>query len=711
MNRSLVYSIGLALSYIFFSSALSTAISDYYPHKSLNSPSNLGETGLMELPSAKFMEPASLRLNFSASFPNEYTGLTASPFSWMEASYRYAEIKNKLYGPAAYSGNQSWKDKGFDLKIKLLNQSYYFPHIAVGLRDIAGNGNFSSEYIVATKSFGNLDVTSGIGFGVLGSDNSIRNPLVSIDQGFKSRSGEFGLGGDFRVGNWFSGPAAIFGGLEYSIRKYGLKFIAEYDTSNPDISPFNPITVKSRINLGVNYNVSDSLQLRAGFERGTNFRIGFALKGNFYQDTIPKPKPKNVISLDDEQRKNIERNSQIFYTSLNKSLRQESLIIQAATLEEKEASVSVASTKYRSPVRAAGRTARIVSALAPEKVDRINVHIMNGDFEVSTFHLNREKFDSAENAKGSPSEIIQRSTLASYTNDPLILNSDFELKYKFPEIYWTMAPALKHQIGGPEGFYLGQLFWKTDITTKLNRYFSLHTSFGVNIYDTFNNFNNPSQSTIPKVRSDIQDYLREGKNNLQRFQLQYMYSPINDVFTRFDFGYMEEMFGGIGGEILYRPFSEDYALGFSLHKVKQRGYKQRFSFRDYETTTGHMTFYYDFPFGITSGLAVGKYLAGDKGFTLDLSRRFESGFTLGVFATKTNLSEEEFGEGSFDKGFYLSVPTSLFYSDFRTGNIQFGLHPLTKDGGSRLVQHNSLYGIVADSNKRSLLRDWNDLME
>ena len=126
MNTSPTYLIGLALSYILFSSSLSASISDYYPHKSLNSPSNLGETGLMELPSAKFMEPASLRLNFSASFPNEYTGLTASPFSWMEASYRYAEIKNKLYGPAAYSGNQSWKDKGFDIKIKLLNQSYYF---------------------------------------------------------------------------------------------------------------------------------------------------------------------------------------------------------------------------------------------------------------------------------------------------------------------------------------------------------------------------------------------------------------------------------------------------------------------------------------------------------------------------------------------------------------------------------------------------------
>ena len=74
----------------------------------------------METPNARFMGEASLRLNFTSSFPNEYTSLTGTPFSWFEATYRYAEVKNKLYGPAAYSGNQSYKDKGFDLKFRLL---------------------------------------------------------------------------------------------------------------------------------------------------------------------------------------------------------------------------------------------------------------------------------------------------------------------------------------------------------------------------------------------------------------------------------------------------------------------------------------------------------------------------------------------------------------------------------------------------------------
>ena len=73
------------------------------------------------------------------------------------------------------------------------------------------------------------------------------------------------------------------------------------------------------------------------------------------------------------------------------------------------------------------------------------------------------------------------------------------------------------------------------------------------------------------------------------------------------------MFGGIGGEVYYRPFKSNFSTSLQFHKVKQRDYKQRFDFRDYEVETGHLGFYYDFPKGISAQLLVGKYLAGDKG--------------------------------------------------------------------------------------------------
>ena len=133
-----------------FSPSILSSIEDYYLYNVTSGPSNYGNTGILETPNARFMEEGSMRFNFSSSFPNEFTSLTASPFSWLEATYRYSEIKNKLYGPSSYSGNQSFKDKGFDIKFLLSEEKYYLPAISLGLRDIAGTGLFSSDFLLET---------------------------------------------------------------------------------------------------------------------------------------------------------------------------------------------------------------------------------------------------------------------------------------------------------------------------------------------------------------------------------------------------------------------------------------------------------------------------------------------------------------------------------------------------------------------------------
>ena len=704
-NKLLLTGVCLLASY-----ASKASIDDYYPYKVLPSASNYGNTGILEMPNARMMQEGQLRWNFSASYPNEFTTLTASPFNWLEATYRYTEIKNEKYGPSGYSGNQTLKDKGFDIKALIKKETYYFPAIALGLRDIAGSGDFSSEYLVGTKKYGKLDLTLGLGWGVLGTDNNIGNPLKSIREGFGTRNDTSDLGGSFTVKNWFSGKTALFGGIEYDIPKRGLRLKMEYDTSNPDF--YEKVSkVHSRFNVGVDYSLSENLNITTAFERGSQFRVSFKLTGNFLNDSIPKPKPKKVAKLNKQQQENVKNNKGIFYTSLNLNLRQEGILIQGAELRDDEVDVAIATGRFFSATRPVGRTARMTAALAPDEVKKINIYHMNGDLEVAKFSIGRDYFERADNNKLSSAELLELSTIESPNEDALYSRAEFQPTVTFPEFNWSMSPGLNHQIGGPEGFYLGQLFWKTDFTFKFRRNLLLYSSLGFNIYDTFDDFANPSQSSIPKVRSDIQEYLSEGKNNIQRIQLEYFSQPFKDVFTRFDLGYLEPMFGGVGGEVLWRPFEKNYSIGFSLHKVKQRDYDQLFSFRDYQTTTGHLGIYYDFPYQIRSQLLIGKYLAGDKGATIDLSRRFQSGFSLGIFASKTNLSAEEFGEGSFDKGFYFSIPTQLFYADFSTGIISFGLHPLTKDGAAKLQQHNTLISIVGDQNRDSMIRDWDNLLK
>ena len=83
-------------------------------------------------------------------------------------------------------------------------------------------------------------------------------------------------------------------------------------------------------------------------------------------------------------------------------------------------------------------------------------------------------------------------------------------------------------------------------------------------------------------------------------------------------------------------------------------------------------------------LSGGRYLAKDSGITMNMSKTFKTGFVLGFYATKTDISAYEFGEGSFDKGIYFSIPLDLVSKNYRKNNARFVWKNLTRDGGAML---------------------------
>ena len=159
------------------------------------------------------------------------------------------------------------------------------------------------------------------------------------------------------------------------------------------------------------------------------------------------------------------------------------------------------------------------------------------------------------------------------------------------------------------------------------------------------------------------------------------------------------MFGGYGAEYLWKPFKSNLSIGVSFYQVKQRDFEQRFGFNNYKTNTGHANFMYFHPnSGLNLDLSIGQYLAGDKGFTFDLSRRFKSVFKIGAYFTRTNISKVEYGEGSFDKGFYFEMPLNIFQSNSGKGFTNFTIQPLTRDCGAKLKTSNPLiYSIISGS--------------
>ncbi|MDE0811415.1 MAG: YjbH domain-containing protein, partial [Alphaproteobacteria bacterium] len=205
---------------------------------------------------------------------------------------------------------------------------------------------------------------------------------------------------------------------------------------------------------------------------------------------------------------------------------------------------------------------------------------------------------------------------------------------------------------------------------------------------------------------------QEGQDNLVRFQTNYFGMAAPDIYYRFTAGYFEEMFGGYGTEVIYRPRASRWAISTDVNYVRQRAYDQRLDFLNYTVTTGHLNVYYDVPWkDLHTSIHIGQFLAGDRGAQFRVGRRFDSGVFVGSWFTLTNVPFEEFGEGSFDKGFFFVIPFELFSlrSSRASGGIAF--RPLTRDGGQMLNIRPRLYDLTSGGRDIEVTRDWDQLMQ
>ena len=223
------------------------------------------------------------------------------------------------------------------------------------------------------------------------------------------------------------------------------------------------------------------------------------------------------------------------------------------------------------------------------------------------------------------------------------------------------------------------------------------------LVDNFEKFQQRGVSRLPQVRTNLREYAVTSDFTIPNMALKHMGKLADGHYYGVYGGLLEQMFAGVGGEYLYRPMNGRFAVGVDMNKVRQRAFEQDFDLQDYEVNTGHVTAYVDTGFeDILATVSVGQYLAGDKGVTLDFSREFNNGVRMGAFATRTNVSAEDFGEGSFDKGIYMTVPFSAFFTKSIPGDAVFLWRPITRDGGAKLNRGFSLYGQTDVRNPKTL---------
>jgi hypothetical protein len=576
-----------------------------------------------------------------------------------------------------------------------------------------------------SKRFKNIDFSFGIGWGTL-SGNKIKNPLTYISDAYQERIDidDDTQGGEVNFGKLFKGDAGYFGGVEIVIpNTSGLRMKIEYDGTDymkegfplgRESFSFAFKSVKqpsSKFNLGFVFPVNRNLQLKLAQTKGNNINFGFSVNTSWgRENAVQKRDPIKQVNNQDIVKKVNSRNDLYLYRSALNKLRENNFYLQSADFKNDTFIVNYTQSNHTSHIRALGRVATILDQVSPEKIKTFKIINTNATVPLYTAEIDRESF--VRHQQDNLYKLAAKDINLSSSNYKLG-DHEYSPKINFPVNFFSFAPVVRSQIGGPDGFFFGDLRLSISNETLFSRNMNLLTSASIGITSNLNEITLPSDSIIEHVRTDIVKYLQQSeKYNIKRLQFNYFASLSDNIYAKFSAGLMEEMFGGFGGEVLYRPFNQNFGIGAEIWRVKQRAYDMLFSFRDYETTTGHINAYYTHHQSkVTIALKGGRFLAEDSGINFDFSRRFKTGLTIGAFFSLTDISEEEYGEGSFDKGFYFMIPVETFLGRYAKRNLGWGLRPLTRDGAAYLNHSYYLWGMTEAGTKINLTRDWDDLYE
>lgn len=645
-----------------------------------------GGVGLWQTPTARMAPDGSLSLNYTDNEEYRFWSATLQLFPWMESTVRYTDVRTRLYSlDPAFSGNQTLKDKGIDVKFRLLQESYYIPQVSVGFKDIGGTGFFDSEFIAASKAFGPLDFHLGIGWGYLGTDGNISNPFCRVADRFCQREEGFsGSGGTVEFDKFFKGDASLFGGVEYATPLDGLLLKLEYEGKNYINDRAGNLAQDSHWNVGAVYRWK-SLDFTLNYQRGNT--IGFGVTYNLNMHTSKQLKidnpPRSLL-----QQKGASSMQELDRKQLYKDLYNSAGFALSATYQtEKKMTFYGTQTNYRDTDESIGRIGRIIASELPEDISQYHIVENAGLVPMLETVIDADAFKSAARLESLEPDIKATYSRQTPTEDSI---SHFNPN-KTSGLFYGVESFWIQTFGNPEDFYLYQGGLFASAGYAFNSNISMQASVKATLLENFDKFNykvDNLQTPLPRVRTYSREYVTRSKVTMETAYLSWFDQVAENTFGLVYAGYLEGMFGGVGAEILYREVDSNIAYGIDLNYVQQRSFENDWDFRDYKVLTGHASIYWQPSFlpEVQLTISAGQFLAKDRGINVDFAKRFDSGIIVGAYAAFTNVTAEEYGEGSFTKGFYISIPFDLFVLEPAKGRGRLPWVPIARDGGQKLIR-------------------------
>ncbi|MBL8485387.1 MAG: YjbH domain-containing protein [Rhodocyclaceae bacterium] len=660
----------------------------------------MGQTGLINMPDARVDPDGSFRIGISNVHPYRTGWMSLTGLPWLEFTGRYIRIDGvpgfgSLPQSATYG---AYKDKAFGFKAVLLAEKDWLPQIAVGAQDVQGTGVFKANYGVASKRFGNLDLSVGVG-------------AQRIDGLFAGARWK-----PERLANW--------------------AFTAEYDASD--------------FSRDRGADLSGAANFKKGVNVGAEYRWGPLTTQLSYQHhelgvsaylTIPTHKPEFVPKIDepapyrqveprptrDEWERSSAVRARLIRALVEQDFRNVRLAYSGYTLK-----LALSNSRIAQTSRAVGRAARIALAFAPTDAREIEITNKVRNLPTLTYSFFDlpllEKYFDGLAPKSRLSDVVaikqsgrntavpepdreQLLQAAAETGQPLALRySDegnfVELRGEDAEQNrFSITPQLSTFLNDPSGAFKFDLYAYASGERKIGEDLYLRGGMRYTLLESVSDVVQPSNSRLPHVRTDVAEYKRGGKFKLDNLTLSKLMHLGPGRYARLSAGIYEEMFAGVGGQWLHVWPGGDWAADVQVDWVKQRDFAGWFGMRDYSTVTGLLSVHHKLAMGLTGTVRTGRFLAKDNGARVEIARRFGSGMEFGVWYTYTD-GKDTTSPGSpsspyHDKGLFLSVPLNIMLTRDTQASAGYALAPWTRDVGQMVGAPMDLYALV----ERPLTRD------
>lgn len=662
-------------------------------------PSLGGQSGYINMPSAWVEQDGTFSTGYSFDQPygNLWVSSTFLPF--LQLTGRYVSI-NGIPGFTNVRGQYGsaygrYKDKVFDAKLRVLDESAFLPALAIGATDLQGTELFKGHYVVASKTFG-----------------ALRNVEVSVGVGERR-------------------PSGVFAGARWApLAVPGLAIVGEYDANDYSKDYRAADTAAGRRRKGP----AAGLEYRWGWLGAQIARHRDHFSANAYlsipfieREFVPKvyepapfdPKKAPPRVTAEEWRQHASHGAELVQALVKQDFKN-----VRVTFEDNRLKLSLTNNRISNMGRAVGRAARTALAFAPQGTRSIQITYTKLEQPVATYEfLDLQQLTDYLTGLSDRDHFLQTvvvryarpgdqpgedegGLLASIQDEDANLQvqvgrdgNSVQLASEDREANrFKVVPKLSFFFNDPSGALRYEVWAAATYDRRLAPGLYLNSDLKLDLFENVSGVTQPSNSLLPHVRTDIAEYKRGNRFKLNRFMLNRYMMPAERVYARVSGGLYEEMYRGVGSQVLYLPKDSRWAADLTVDALQQRGFKGWLDKRDYNTVTGFAALHYKLPYDITATARAGRFLAKDNGVRMEFKRRFPSGVEIGGWYARTSgkdITNPGTPSNPYnDKGVFLSVPLNIMLPVDTQAQASIALSPWTRDVGQMVASPGDLYDLV-----------------